>query len=146
MKTKNNVQKATTKLLTLGLIMVLSISVYAHGIKKPVSKAEKSEKSTTEVLDNGVGSNTLSGNMDVFASFLVLDTEEAMELEDWMTDEKNFDVYSTYHLVEQEEALEVEDWMTDESTFCQIFSEFETETESNMELEDWMTSEAAWNP
>ena len=145
MKTKNNVQKATTKLVTFGLMMVFGISVCAHGIKKPVSETNTSQELTTAKFGFG-GESSFTSDTEVFASFLELEAEPALEVEDWMTNENSFDVFSSYHQLDQEVALEVETWMKDETTFFPSHSEFKTSPDPEAELEAWMTSDEVWNP
>lgn len=146
MKTKSNVQKATTKLLALGLILVvLGIPVNAQNLGKSLPEIFNFYEMTLAMVDNSGQPNSSSTEGAIYASSLVVDTEEALILEDWMIDEASFDVYAQYNRAEQEEALEVEDWMVDEATFNHWSFRFTVETESPLELDDWMTSEEVWN-
>ncbi|WP_167605300.1 hypothetical protein [Maribellus sediminis] len=146
MKTKNNVQKATTKLFALGLILVvLGLNVNAQKLGKSLPETVGFKQLALAMVDNPIEPKSSSTRTEVDASNFVVETEEALELEDWMTDEVRFDVYSQYSLTEQEEALELEDWMIDESTFKIWSFQLTVETESRLELEDWMTSDELWN-
>lgn len=146
MKTKNDVQKATTKLLALGFILVvLGLSANAQNLGKSLADIVSFKGLDLAMVDNSIESNSASTGAEVYALNLEVETEEALELEDWMTDENSFDVYSHYFQTEQEEALELEDWMMDESIFNHSSFRFTVETESQLELEDWMTSDKVWN-
>ena len=147
MKTKSNVQKKTTKLLTLVLMMsVVSLSVSARTSGESTLRDASAGSFTHELNGHGIKKNASSSSADIFASYLVEEKEEALELEAWMTNETRFDVYSQYSQIEEEEALEVEAWMTNESIFNHWTFQFAEETESQQELEAWMTSDKVWNP
>ena len=144
MKTRNNVQKATTRLLVLGIILVVfNLSVHAQMSGKSSSVAFN--LIAFAMVDNSVESNSSSVEADVYVATFEEEAEEALKLEDWMTDLASFDVYSQYFQFEQEEALEVEDWMIEETTFNHWSFQFAEENESPLELEDWMTSDVIWN-
>ncbi len=144
MKTKNNVQKATTRLLALGIILVVtSLSVQAQKSEKSSSGADNSM--AFAMVDNSIESNSSLVEADVYVSNFEEEAGEALKLEDWMTDKASFDVYSQYFQFEQEEALEVEDWMIDKTTFNHWSFQFTAENESPLELEDWMSSDVVWS-
>ena len=146
MKTKNNVQKASTRLLALGLILVvLSLNVQAQYLGKSLSGTASFKGIAFAMVDNSMESYSSSIEADVYVSNFDVETEEALKVEGWMTDRASFDVYSQYLQLEQEEALKVEDWMIDDKTFDHWSFLFTEETESPLELEDWMTSDKVWN-
>ncbi|WP_340114395.1 hypothetical protein [Maribellus mangrovi] len=146
MKTKNNVQKTATKLLALGLILVvLGLSANAQNLGKSLADIVSFNGLDLAMVDNSIESNSTSIGARVYAVNIEVETEEALELEDWMTDENRFDIYLHYFQTEQEEALELEDWMFDESTFNHSSFRFTVETESQLELDGWMTSDKVWN-
>ena len=76
------------------------------------------------------------------------ETEEELEVENWMTNEINFAVLSSFTVEETEEALEVEDWMTN----CQNWEVEErfpvylavSETEDELNVEGWMVCSLVW--
>ncbi|QIA09346.1 hypothetical protein [Draconibacterium halophilum] len=145
MKTKNNVQKTTSKILALSLILVvLGFSVNAQNLGKSLPITVSFKGMALAMVDNTVESRSLTTEADVHVSNFDVETEEALRLEDWMTDEASFDVYAQYVKTEQEEALEVEDWMIDEATFNHWSFQFAVEAELPLELEDWMTSDEVW--
>ncbi|WP_321376380.1 hypothetical protein [uncultured Draconibacterium sp.] len=146
MKTKNNVQKASTRLLALGLILVvLSLNVQAQYLGKSLSGTASFKGIAFAMVDNSIESDLSSIEADVYVSNFDVETEEALKVEDWMIYRASFDVYSQYLQLEQEEALKVEDWMIDNKTFDHWSFQFTEETESPLELEDWMTSDKVWN-
>ncbi len=115
MKTRNNVRKAS-----LNSIVVLA--GYLLGSILGGSPALAKTSSTHS-----------------FNALLAEETEKAMELEAWMTNESNF--FSTISLdVETEKANELEAWMTNESNFFSAM-EMEAATEKVLELEDWMLND-----
>ena len=71
------------------------------------------------------------------------ETEEPMELENWMTDEHIF--HSLLNIETETEApLVLETWMTNDSTFKTNNFVIEEEKEEALELESWMTSNKIW--
>jgi len=145
MKTKNNVQKAIRKLLASGLIVVaVSISLNAQNSEKSLTEAAVYNGKALAMINNTIETYSAPTGADVNASYLINETEEALELEDWMTDETSFDVYPMSIQPEPEEALNLEDWMIDEIYFNPTFQVM-AETESELELENWMTSDEVWN-
>jgi hypothetical protein len=146
MKTKNNVKEATRKLLASGLILVaVSISLNAQNSEKLLTEAAFYNGKALAMIDNTIETYSAPTGADVSASYLITETEEALELEDWMTDETSFDVYPMSVQPEPEEALNLEDWMIDETYFNPFAFQVMAETESELELENWMTSDEVWN-
>jgi hypothetical protein len=52
---------------------------------------------------------------------------------------------ASYFNVETEEALQVEEWMTDTNFFGVLSVDVEEETEAALEVEAWMTDAKTWN-
>lgn len=74
-------------------------------------------------------------------------SETALQLENWMTDEFYWNTNSINMSVvnqETESGLELESWMTSENTWSFNYNVVE-ETEAGMEIENWMTSDKTWN-
>src|SRR6056297_1719958 len=116
MKTRNNVQKAS-----LNSIVVLAGYLLGSILGGSPALAKTSSSHS-------------------FNALLTEETEKAMELEAWMTNESNF--FNTISLeVETEKANELETWMTNESNFFSAM-ELEEATEAANELETWMTNES----
>jgi hypothetical protein len=176
MKTRNNVQKAITKSLAVIISLVLiSITVNAQDFWRTVLENNSFNQIALAMVDNtevssvSVDANSFS-EMDTYAEFTFVETEEALEIENWMTNENNFfasmnietevdealevegwmtkeslfDGTSFYLEVETEEALEIENWMTETDYFGVRTIEIETETENSLELEAWMTDNKVW--
>jgi len=96
---------------------------------------------------------------EVFRMFKTQETqfEEALEVEEWMTNEESWNVNTNISLpasateIETESTLEVENWMTDEKTW-KVSNHLtlpayvtETATESEMDIEKWMTDNETWS-
>ncbi|MEN8118049.1 MAG: hypothetical protein ABFS16_13780 [Bacteroidota bacterium] len=176
MKTRNNVQKAITKSLAVLISLVLiSITVNAQNFWKTVlennsfSQIAMAMTVKTEASPASADANSTT-EASAYAEMLAVETEEALELEDWMVNENNFfltlfveteveselemeewmtsdrlfDVYASYLEVEAEEALEVEEWMLNEDKFGVKSVEITEENEEGLELESWMTDKKVW--
>ncbi|MDB4584759.1 hypothetical protein N9164_16530, partial [Draconibacterium sp.] len=93
---------------------------------------------------------TLTGN------FTDVETENALEVEDWMTNNNNWLVNQYFTLaanaveLETENALEVEGWMTSTNNWSinkyiiLAANATEMETENALEIEGWMTNINTW--
>ncbi|MCY1721568.1 hypothetical protein OU798_14525 [Prolixibacteraceae bacterium Z1-6] len=141
MKTKDNVQKAITKSLAVIISLVLiSITVNAQDFWKTVlensSFSQLAMAMTSEATPASADANSTT-DASAFAEYLTEETEESLQLENWMTNENNF--FETVNIeTEIENRLEIESWMTNESLFNGVAAYFEVETEEALELEDWM--------
>ncbi len=144
MKTTNNVQKANLKsaatVVVLAVVMVLTGAVSATGYNLSAMNAYLTEE-TEEAMEI---ENWMTNTNNFYVSVaLEAETENAMELESWMTNANNF--FSTVSLeAETEETLEVENWMTNESNFYNTVS-LQTETEETLEVEDWMKTDSLFD-
>ena len=144
MKTTNNVQKAILKSLAVVVSFVLiSFTVSAQGFWESLLENNTFNEIALAMVEINSETNTTSAyvssstNADAFASLLIEETEEALGLEDWMTNETNF---STTFTIEEEieSPMELEDWMKNESYFGGISISLEVETEEALEIENWM--------
>ena len=71
--------------------------------------------------------------------------ESELEIEDWMLCENFGQIVNCQLETVLEEAIEVENWMTDESAWeTEMKLELETETEEELALESWMTEQKNW--
>jgi hypothetical protein len=146
MKTRNNVQKAITKSLAVIISLVLiSITVNAQDFWKTVLENNSFSQIAMAMADNTEArpvsdDATTTGDADTYAEFFVVEAEESLEIENWMTNDANF--FSSVALVnEVESELEVENWMTNESLFDGTASYFEVEIEESLEVEEWMQNQ-----
>ena len=145
MKTRNNVQKAITKSLAVIISLVLlSITVNAQNFWKTVLENNSFSHialAMAEVSENSPASADAytTSNMDAYAEYFVVETEEALDLENWMVNENNFFATVTIETA-VESSLELEDWMTNESLFNGTAAYLEVETEQALEVENWMTN------
>ncbi len=143
MKTRNNVQKAISKSLAVIISLVLiSLTVNAQDFWRTVMENNSFSQIAMVMVDNTEVSTASvdaysASDMDNFTKYTAVETEEALNIEEWMVNENNF--FTTLNIeTEVEEALEVESWMTNENLFDGMAKYFEVETESNLEVEDWM--------
>jgi len=149
MKTRNNVQKAATKTLAVIISLVLiSFTVKAQDFWKNVLSNNSFNQIAMVMVDNSTSSANESGSAsasyaDMFAEYLTEESDDALDVEDWMVNENNF--FRSVNLEnESEGSLEMEDWMTNENLFNVTAEALQAEPESAMELENWMTSEKAF--
>ncbi|HSO87870.1 MAG TPA: hypothetical protein VLQ91_15040 [Draconibacterium sp.] len=150
MKTKNNIKKTVlhTVATTTGLA-ILSLTVNAQVTFKSLFETEGINHfaMATENANISFASNTHNRNFtsaETFAAYLVNETEEPLNVEDWMTNESAFDGFSASLETETETELELEDWMMNENNLTAALK-IETETENPLEVEDWMTDESNFN-
>ncbi|HYQ59303.1 MAG TPA: hypothetical protein VEP89_18295 [Draconibacterium sp.] len=150
MKTKNNVQKTITKSLAVIITLVLiSITVNAQNFWRTVLENNSFSQIAIAMTDNTEASSTTVtmdniGDMSAFAKYAVVDTEEALEIESWMTDDNFFDGTTALYETETEEALQIEDWMINSSYFDSSAAPIEEESEQSLGIEDWMTDAEIW--
>jgi len=144
MKTTNNVQKANLKsavaVVVLVVVLVLSNAISATGYNLSEMNAYLAEE-TEEALEMEAW---MTNESNFCASVALEDeTENTMKLESWMTNTNNF--FSTVSFeAETEEALEVENWMTNESNFFNTVS-LENEIEEALKVENWMKNDSMFN-
>jgi len=143
MKTKNNVQKAITKSFAVVISLVLiSFTVNAQDFWKTVfennsfSQIAMAMVDGTEASPASADANSTT-DADASAEYYAVETEESLELENWMTNDNNF--FETVSIeTAVDNSLEVESWMTNESLFNGTAAYLEVETEDALQLEDWM--------
>jgi hypothetical protein len=146
MKTKNNNQKTALKAVAAATgLAILSLTVNAQGVLKSFFENDGTEHiaMVMENTNNSFAANNYSRNFtsaETFAAYLEAETEEPLNVEDWMVDEDCFTMSAELE-TETETPLEIEDWMTSESTFGINSAYIETETEKPLQLEDWMVNE-----
>lgn len=150
MKTKNNIQKAAFKsvIAATGLAM-LSVTLNAQDSLKSLFENNGTNHIALAIKkdNNWFKSNVKSKNFinsNTFAAYLAEETEEPLQLEDWMLNEDNFSNL-VHNEAETEGSLEIEAWMTKESNFDVNSFNFEVETEEELSLEGWMLDENLFN-
>ena len=139
MKTRNNVQKA---ILRTGAVIVslvlISLTVSAQDFWKKLLVNSSFNEIALAMTENPKKSTT---DTDADFSDLYLinqESEEDLQLEDWMFNESNFQSFNYSNV--REEKLNVEDWMLNTGIF-----ETKNASETELILESWMTSEKVWN-
>lgn len=165
MKTTTNVQKTNLKsvIFAAGLI-VIGFSVDGQGATKPDLTIDNNKHfafATSRMLPATTASKG-TGATASFAAHTAPATEEALTLENWMTDESRFDGTETLFEPAVEEALTVESWMTDETNFTGSDKKQKTEKtvvfeiytskfmyrevnfEEGLKIEPWMIDPQVW--
>ena len=140
MKTNNNFQKTILKSTTVLMgFVIISLNVNAQNLWKAGYENFDINQIEYAMIDNIIDDINLESNGNGFDSFLVQENEEALELENWMTDMEYFE-FSTFKFVEEiDTELEIQDWMLNEKIFA-----VNSVCEQPLELEAWMLSEKIW--
>lgn len=141
MKTKNNVQQAILKSLAVVFSLVLiSITVDAQDFWKSIYENNGIKEIALAMVDVKTETTSELHDANSFSAFLEVESEEALEIENWMMNENNFGTFISIE-EEIESPLEVENWMTDENSFNPSNFELIQETDNQLEIEDWMLNE-----
>ncbi|HCE56706.1 MAG TPA: hypothetical protein DER09_02640 [Prolixibacteraceae bacterium] len=163
MKTTTNVQKTNLKsvIFAAGLI-VIGFSVDGQGATKPDLTINNNQQFASASVFPATTASKVKGATSSFAAYTAPATEEALTLENWMTDENRFDGTETFFEPATEETLKVESWMTDETNFTgsdkkqktektvafEIYtSKFmyrEVNDEEELKIEPWMIDPQVW--
>ena len=150
MKTKNNVQKAITKSLAVIISLVLfSITVQAQEFwesvwsNKSINKIAMAMVNDSENYPTEIKSGK-TNNSIAYAWYFEEETEQNLQLEDWMVNDNLFYINTNWVNVETEPALQLEDWMMNQDLFNVKALEISNETESPLLMEDWMTNTKIW--
>lgn len=150
MKTKNNIQKTVLHTVAAATgLAILSLTVNAQVTLKSLFETEGINHfaMVTENANNSFVSNTYKRSFtsaETFAAYLVNETDEPLNVEDWMTNENAVEGFSATLETETETELVVEDWMMNNNSFKTNLV-IETETENALHLENWMTDEINFN-
>ena len=142
-KTESNVQEAISKSMAVIIsIALISISLNAQDFNYSTFEKINFNETTLAMADNSTKTSFSSTNSNALIVFT--ETEEALQLEDWMMDESNFSALNLL-ATESESPMELESWMTNESVFNSGSSYLEVENEEALVLESWMTDESNFN-
>jgi len=147
MKTKNNVQKAVIKSLAIVISLVLiSFTVSAQNFWKALLENNSLNEiamfmvETKHAATVATEAATGSTNLSAYAAYTKAETEEALNLEDWMTND-NYFLPATFSMADEiESPLELESWMTSDNYFDTFSNLNEVDAEKPLELESWMTN------
>lgn len=146
MKTKNNIRKTALQIAAAATgIAILSFTVNAQETFKSFFETTgiNHYAMVTESADNSMFSGKHITNFtstEIYAAYLVNETEEPMNLETWMTNENTFDGYTASLEPETEKEMAIENWMMNENSFTSTLN-IEAETENPLQVESWMTEE-----
>jgi hypothetical protein len=145
MKTKIESQESkkvqhVTLAMALISVSLLIMSVAANAQESMKSYYASLEADYTAYLMNEarpVSVNEAGFNASAsFAALLEAESENPLEIEEWMVDENNFGTFISLE-AETDEPLELEDWMTDEDRFYATFQIVE-EADDELKVENWM--------
>lgn len=142
MKTKNNIRKTALKpALTVAAFALVGLTVDAQmgAYFKNTSNgpiAMITEKTLIHTLAPSLNTKTLA-KTGTFLAEITAETDEPLQLEDWMLKENNFSaIFSIEN--ETELSLKIEEWMINESNFETNSVTIENETEEELHFEKWM--------
>ena len=151
MKTKNNVQKAILKSAAVIISLVLiSFTVNAQNFWKSLLENETFSQIAMAMVAGDSESSAVSHDAihisaaDLYAEYSVIEPEESLKLEDWMTSDAVFTSHSNFE-TETEVKMELENWMSNENYFNVTAPALTVETESELELEGWMVNDELFN-
>ena len=142
MKTKNNVKKAILRSAAVVVSFILiSFTVSAQTFWKRLLE-------NTGFSDIAIAMAAPADSEDVegipvsaeAGYYFVNETEPALGIEAWMTDDSKFTPSQLVYNEAMETNLEFGDWMVDDSFFQPV-----VEVEEALELEDWMVSDKTWS-
>ena len=140
MKTKNNVQKAILRSAAVVVSFVLiSFTVSAQDFWKRLLENSSFNEIALAMVETSNEMETTEPTESFDFNLLEQESEQALNLEDWMMDNNFFGVSELEVNEVNEKDLEVEAWMLDESLF-----NVEKNNGNEMELESWMTSDKLW--
>ena len=140
MKTKNNVQQAILKSLAVVFSLILiSITVNAQDLLRSIYENNAFKDIALAMADVNSETATELNNANTFSAFAEVESEAALNVEDWMIDETNFAIVISFQ-EEIESPLDIESWMTDDNYFNHPTFQYVVETENELEIEDWMLS------
>ena len=141
-KAGNNIQKSISKsLAVVTSIALVSISLNAQDLDHSIFEKISFNETPLAMVHTTANTNRVSASVNTFAAFTATETEDALQLEDWMMNESNFST-SVYVETESESPMKLENWMINESLFEAHSATLEVETEETLKLEDWMKDES----
>lgn len=144
MKTKNNVQQTILKSMAVVFsVALISLTVNAQDFWQSIYENNGFKDIAMAMVNIKTETSVESTNADLF-SYYTEETEESLEIENWMMDEYSFGTFVTME-TENESPLELEGWMTNDSYFNNASEMFIEETENELEIEDWMLNENLFN-
>ena len=150
MKTKENNSENRKQNNRKAVLKITAMLVYFIGISLTVNAQDNwkhhSDNNDFEILAmlesyHVSGVNVSSYAVGNLAFYLNPAAEEALELENWMTDDEYFNAFSFLLKTATEDKLELEEWMLNEGYFT---IRCEVEYEEELKLENWMMDEKIW--
>jgi len=150
MKTTSKIQKTILTASVVAGLAFLGFSINAqeetnsllenNGVKHLAMLTSRNINLPINIFSKTTGL-TSTGSI---AAYLVKETEEPLNVEDWMLNENNFSTFTEME-TEAENPMEIESWMLNEKTFSLNSLFIETETDEQLKLEDWMLNESGFS-
>ena len=150
-KTESRSHKTGNTLLrgaaVVASVILLSFTVSAQGLWKQFLTYNSFGKMAIMMVNEAdpVANGTESEDPSlVDAAVFIFEQEydDALELENWMTDDAFFGTYKNLFQIEVDSPLELEPWMTNDAYFSNNFAE---EEDGELEIEEWMTNLSYWS-
>jgi hypothetical protein len=139
---KQNNRRAVLKITAmLVYFVVISLTVNAQDNWEHHSNSNNFEIFAMLESNHVSGVSVSSYAVGNMAFYLKPATEEALELESWMTDDEYFNAFSFLLETATEDKLELEEWMLSERYFT---IRCEVEYEEELKLENWMMDAKIW--
>jgi hypothetical protein len=139
-KTENrNFRKQAIKLVAAVAVILLVPTTLDASELVVKQRVAHEDQHLLAFANTGKVSQTSSTANDFFTETA---SESAIELEKWMTDESFFVAPAISFAAETEENLEVEEWMVNNQNFTKV--ENTTDNEIALSIEDWMLDESIW--
>ncbi len=140
MKTKHNVQKTILRSAAVIVSFVLiSFTVSAQDFWKRLLENSSFNEIALAMVETSNEMETTESTESFDFNLLEQESEQALNLEDWMMDNNFFGVSELEITEISEKDMEIEAWMLNESLF-----NVGENNKNEMELESWMTSEKLW--
>jgi hypothetical protein len=144
MKTKiesqesKKVQHVTLEMALISVSLII-MSVAANAQESMKSYYASNEADYTALMNEARPVSVKEANFNAsatFAAYMEAESENSLEVEEWMVNENNFGTFISLE-AEVDEPLELEEWMTDEANFYSSFQIVE-EADDELKVENWM--------
>lgn len=121
-------------------VVLLSFTVSAQGLWKQLLTYNSFGKMAMLMVSEAQASEE-PATAETSAFNFEQATDEALEVESWMTDDTYFGAYNNFFEVATDEPLELEEWMTNGACFA---NRIVCEKDEDLKLEAWMTDDYYW--
>ncbi len=146
-KRNNQIQKVLLRSAAVIISFVLiSFTVSAQGFWKQIlTNNSFGEMAMLMVQESEANANDASSELptNTETTYLYMEqaADDALELENWMTDDAYFGALNEALQLESEAALDLEDWMQSADHFNNYQEE---NADKSLEVEEWMVDDKYW--